>query len=155
MTAVRKRAPRPTGSTGNTAVLAQLRVLSTTFNKRLDTVDKRHDEMHQTLVLIENHQKELRGVAEGLSTFWKATDRKFDELRQELLARIDLVARSVAGHSTRFDEVDASFKGMGMRLDKIEAELRNLREEITRKADGADLKALEQRVTALERVLNT
>ena len=55
--------------------------------------------------------------------------------------------------AARFDDVDKRFDGVDKRFDGVEQELRAVRHDVARQAQGSELKALEQRMTVVERHL--
>jgi hypothetical protein len=76
---------------------------------------------HRTAVLLEEIQSQMRVVVERALD--TPSKREFAALKEDL----------------------------GSRLDRVEREVRELRQEVARNAHGSELRAIEQRLTALER----
>ena len=68
------------------------------------------------------------------------------QTRKEVAARFD-------GVDKRFDGVDKRFDGVDKRFAGFEQDLRAVRQDVARQAQGSELKALEQRMTVVERHL--
>ena len=97
---------------------------------------------HRTAVLLEEIRSQMRVVVErALGT---PSKREFAELKEDLGSRLDRV-------ETRLDGVDKRLDGIDKRLDGIDREVRGIRQELARNAHGSELRAIEQRLTALER----
>jgi hypothetical protein len=116
---------------GQTIVLEQgqghLRVVS---ERALDTLTKR-----ESLEIAARTEGQIAMLMDA----FRVTRGELGETRKELGARID-------GVDKRFDDVDKRF-------DDFERELRGVRQDVARQAQGSELKALEQRMTVVERHL--
>jgi hypothetical protein len=91
-------------------------------------IPKPRNGYHRTAVLLEELQSQMRVVVERVLD--TPTKREFDE---------------------RLDNVDKRLDTIDGRVDAIDRELRALRHEVARNAHGSVLRAIEQRLTVLER----
>ena len=101
----------------------------------------------RTLVLLEDMRAENKMALENTLALGERMDRQFAEVKDQF----EGVKHQFAAVAVRLDRMDARFDGIDSRFDHVDGQLRSLREEVARKADGAALVALDQRVTLLER----
>jgi hypothetical protein len=177
----RRRPPRKPGPTepengddGTAVVLEQLRDQRVFLEERLRDQrvfleerlrDQRvflEEHLHGQKVFLEQMRSQVQVVYErALDTL---TKRESLELAARADARVDLLAdvfrvtrKEVAarfdGVDKRFDGVDKRFDGVDKRFDDVEQELRAVRQDVARQGQGLELKALEQRMTVVERHL--
>ena len=109
-------------------------------------------------VVLEDIRGQMKVVLEALQG--TATSRELRDLaiRTENIGnRVDLLSDALrltrAEVAARFDGVDQRFDGVDKRFDGVEQELRAVRQDVARQAQGSELKALEQRMTVVERHL--
>jgi tetrahydromethanopterin S-methyltransferase subunit G len=97
---------------------------------------------HRTAVLLEEIQSQMRVVLERVLD--TPTKREFNE-------RLDGIDKRLDGIDKRLDGIDKRLDGIEERVGGVEHELRGLRQEVARNAHGSELRAIEQRLTVLER----
>jgi hypothetical protein len=104
-------------------------------------------------VLLEEMRVENKGLWEGARQENRVL---LEEMRVENKVLLENMRREnkVALEATLSlrESTDRRFAEIDHRFDHVDAELRSLREEVARKADGAALAALERRVSVLERL---
>jgi hypothetical protein len=118
--------------------------------KARGTVEPRNGH-HRTAILLEALRGQMQVVVERVLD--TPTKREFAELAARMEAvggRVDLLSDAL--RATRV-EIAARFDGVDKRLDGLDQELRGARQDIARQAHGAELRALEQRMTVVERHL--
>jgi hypothetical protein len=81
------------------------------------------------------------------------TRRELGETRKELGGRLDGVDCRLDGVDSRLDGVDSRLDGVDSRLHGLEHEVRGVRQDVMRQAQGSELRALDQRMTVVERHL--
>jgi hypothetical protein len=85
------------------------------------------------------------------------TRRESEELAARTEARVDMLADVLrltrAEVAARFDGVDKRLDGLDKSVDQLGQEVRGVRQDMARQAQVSELRALEQRVTVVERHL--
>jgi len=103
---------------------------------------------HTTGVILEEIRGQMRVVIEALRG--TATSGELRDLATRTETRMDLFSDALrvtrAEVAARFDDVDKRF-------DDVERELRAVRQDVARQAQGSEIKGLEQRITVVERHL--
>ena len=103
---------------------------------------------HATGVVLEDIRGQMKVVIEALRG--TATSGELRHLATRTETRMDLFSDALrvtrAEVAARFDDVDKRF-------DDVERELRAVRQDVARQAQGSEIKGLEQRITVVERHL--
>ena len=100
------------------------------------------------MILYEKGQSDMRVVLEAVQGC--VTRAAFEEFREQVVTRTEFEEfRGQVGQ--RFDQVDLQFKEMRGQMALVIGELRGLRRDVAGHAQASELRALDQRVTALER----
>jgi hypothetical protein len=103
---------------------------------------------HATGVVLEDIRGQMKVVIEALRG--TATSGELRDLATRTETRMDLFSDALrvtrAEVAARFDDVDKRF-------DDVERELRAVRQDVARQAQGSEIKGLEQRITVVERHL--
>jgi hypothetical protein len=103
---------------------------------------------HATGVVLEDIRGQMKVVIEALRG--TATSVELRDLATRTETRMDLFSDALrltrAEVAARFDDVDKRF-------DDVERELRAVRQDVARQAQGSEIKGLEQRITVVERHL--
>jgi hypothetical protein len=107
------------------------------------------DSDHGAMILFEKGQSDMRIVLEAVQGCVTRTD--FEEFRSQVDHRFAQVDQRFDQIDQRFAEVNLQFKEMGGQLALVIGELRGLRKDIAGHAQACELRALDQRVTLLER----
>lgn len=68
------------------------------------------DEFKKVQILLEQLKSDVKGVAEGVTTLDQKMDRRFDELKEDLGGRIDIVESVVRAHSKDLKEIKQDLK---------------------------------------------
>jgi chromosome segregation ATPase len=123
------------------------------------------EEMRGNFVVLEEMRGNFNVVIEMVRDC--ATRREVAELRENLSARMDLftdalrVTRDEVKQNTtrldgvdgRLDSVDRRLDGIDKHLDEVRLEIRGVRHDVAQHVERAEMRALEQRMTVVERHL--
>jgi hypothetical protein len=113
------------------------------------------DREHDVMILSEKGQSDMRVVLEAVQGC--VTRAAFEEFREQVVTRTEFeefrgqVGQRFEQIDQRFDHVDLQFKEMRGQMALVIGELRGLRSDVAGHAQASELRALDQRVTALER----
>ena len=124
---------------------------------RLEEMDQRNRGM---MVLLEQMDERSRATIDAVFSVREQLNRRIDDLRTELTARIDVLEMAVRDVSAQVkkngEDIQKNTVAIGALEEQVTENTRELREIKTmleRKADQASMLALEKRVSVLEEKL--
>lgn len=124
---------------------------------RLEEMDQRNRGM---MVLLEQMDERSRATIDAVFSVRDQLNRRIDDLRTELTARIDVLEMAVRDLSAQVkknsEDIQKNTVAIGALEEQVTENTRELREIKTmleRKADQASMLALEKRVSVLEEKL--
>jgi archaellum component FlaC len=118
---------------------------------------------HNAMVLFEKSESHMKLVLEAVQGCVRRTE--FEEFKGQVNERFDRVDMRFEKIDQRFEKIDQRFEKIDQRFEQIDqrfeqmdrhfalviGELRSLRKDVAGHAQASELRALDQRVTALER----
>jgi chromosome segregation ATPase len=128
------------------------RDLSARTDLLTDALRVTRDEVKLNTTRLDGIDARLEGVdtrLQGVDTRLEGVDTRL----QGVDTRLQGVDTRLEGVDTRLQGVDTRLEGIQTRLEGVQQELQGVRRDVARQAERAELLALEQRMTAVERHL--
>jgi len=92
-------------------------------------------------------QKEFQGFRDEVTARFTQIDHRFEQIDH----RFEQIDHRFEQIDDRFEQIDHRFEEISEHLALVVGELRGLRKDVAGHAQASELRALDQRVTALER----
>src|SRR5215470_4443607 len=117
---------------------------------RLEEMDQRNRGM---MVLLEHMDERSRATIDAVFSVRDQLNRRIDDLRTELTARIDVLEIAVRDLSAQVKKNSEDIQKNTVAIGALEEQVKEIRALLERKADQASMLALEKRVSVLEEKL--
>jgi len=102
----------------------------------------------------ELHRVVVQGFA-SVSDRFDSVDARIDELRSDLVGRIETLEAAVRKNSTSIESLEMAVTHHGVEIRALRAELTSFRHDFDHREELERLRALETRVTTIEASLAT